>query len=61
MSLQANYIYLTSGSMRQAGLLLGVRAAAAAAAVVGVSPAVTSQTAGRRPRRWQPRLGGSWR
>ena len=36
--IEANYIYLTSGLMSQAGLMLGVRATGAPMRVVGVCP-----------------------
>ena len=38
MGVQANYIYLTSSHMSQAGLMLGVRATGAPLRVVGVCP-----------------------
>src|SRR5204862_1223055 len=38
MGVQANYIYLTSSHMSQAGLMLGARATGAPLGVVGVSP-----------------------
>jgi len=38
IGVQASYIYLTSGLMSQAGLMLGVRATNAAMSVVGVCP-----------------------